>query len=180
MSAFDPQRTFTKGSILPLDARVKLAADATPHRPDMTLSSSAVPWRHRGKYMEKLYSGPLANVLAFSTIVELATGLALLAMPAFVVTLLLAPVTSAMIVPVARVAGIALIALGLACWPSSHRAGDAAFRALLTYNLLVAAYLAYLGAAQHLGGLLLWPAVGLHAVVAGLLLYFRKAKAPTQ
>lgn len=130
--------------------------------------------------MEKSYSGPLANVLAFSAVAELTTGLALMVMPAFVVTLLLAPVTSAMIVPVARVAGIALIALGLACWPSRHRAGDAAFRSLMTYNLLVAVYLAYLGAVEHLGGPLLGPVVGLHAVVAGLLLYFRKAKVPTQ
>jgi hypothetical protein len=130
--------------------------------------------------MDKDYFVTLANVLAFSAIAELATGLALLAMPDLVVSLLLAPVTSAMVVSVARVAGIALIALGLACWPSSHRTGDAAFRALLTYNLLVAAYLAYLGATQHLSGLLLWPVVGLHAIVVGLLLYFRNAKAPTQ
>ena len=129
--------------------------------------------------MEKAHSDPLVNVLAFSAIAELTTGLALLALPDVLVTLLLAPVTSAMVVQVARVAGIALIALGLACWPSSHRTGDAAFRALLTYNLLVAAYLAYLGVAQHLSGLLLWPVVGLHTVVAGLLLYFRNAKAPT-
>jgi hypothetical protein len=129
--------------------------------------------------MEKVYSGRLANVLAFSAIAELATGLALLAMPDIVVRLLLVPVTSATIAPVARVAGIALIALGLACWPNSQRVGDAAFRALLTYNMLVAAYLTYLGAAQQLGGALLWPAVGLHAVVAGLLLHFRK-RSPTQ
>jgi hypothetical protein len=130
--------------------------------------------------MEEVHSSSLANVLSFSAIAELATGFALAAMPALVVTLLLAPVTSEAIVPVARVAGIALIALGLACWPSRDRAGDAAFRSLLTYNLLVAAYLAYLGATEHLGGLLLWPVVGLHAVVAGLLLYFRNAKARTQ
>ena len=130
--------------------------------------------------MEKDDSGALANVFVFSAIAELATGLALLAMPDVVVALLLAPVTSAIVVPVARIAGIALIALGLACWPSSHRTGDAAFRALLTYNLLVAAYLAYLGVAQQLSGLLLWPVVGLHTVVAGLLLYFRNAKTPAQ
>lgn len=130
--------------------------------------------------MEKARSDPLANVLAFSAVAELATGLALIAMPEVVVTLLLAPVTSAMIVSVARVAGIALIALGLACWPDRHCAGNASFRALLTYNLLVAAYLAYLGAAQHPSGLLLWPVVGLHAAVAGLLLFLRRAKARPQ
>ena len=126
--------------------------------------------------MEQARSDTLARVLAFSAVAELATGLALIAMPALVITLILAPVTSEMIVPVARVAGIALIALGLACWPGRHRAGDAPFRALLTYNLLVAVYFAYLGVAQNPGGLLLWPVVGLHAAVAGLLLYARSAK----
>ena len=126
--------------------------------------------------MEQARSDTLARVLAFSAVAELATGLALIAMPALVITLILAPVTSEMIVPVARVAGIALVALGLACWPVSNRARDAAFRALLAYNMLVAAYFAYLGVAQHLGGLLLWPVVGLHAAIAGLLLYARSAK----
>jgi hypothetical protein len=40
---------------------------------------------------------------------------------------------------------------------------------MLVYNALIATYLAYLGTAGHLGGLLLWPAVALHAVVALLL-----------
>ena len=122
---------------------------------------------------------PLASIVAFSAIAELATGLALIAVPTVVVALLLAPETSAMIVPVARLTGFALVALGIACWPGRHGAGNAAFRALLTYNLLVAAYLAYLGAAQHLGGLLLWPVVGMHAAVTGLLLYFRSVESPT-
>ncbi len=37
------------------------------------------------------------------------------------------------------------------------------------YNALIALYLGYLGAFQHASGLLLWPAVLLHAVVAVLL-----------
>lgn len=130
--------------------------------------------------MDKVRTSPLAKVLAFSAITEIATGLALTILPGLVITLLLAPVTSATIIPVGRVAGIALIALGLACWPGRNRAGDAVFRALLTYNLLVAAYLAYLGTTEHLEGLLLWPAVALHAAVAGLLLYFRHAESQTQ
>lgn len=126
--------------------------------------------------MAEIHSSRLAFVLSFSAIAELATGLALAAMPALVVALLLAPVTSETVIPVARVAGIALIALGLACWPRRDLTEDAVCRSLLTYNLLVAVYLAYLGGVEHLGGSLLWPAVGLHALVAGLLLYFRNAK----
>jgi hypothetical protein len=65
-----------------------------------------------------------------------------------------------------------LLALGLACWPSRQRAesDSAAFRAMLTYNLLIALYLAYLATVAHLAGLLLWPTVALHAVVALLLI----------
>ena len=64
-----------------------------------------------------------------------------------------------------------MLALGLACWPSRQRAesGSPAFRAMLIYNVLIALYLAHLGTVGHLGGLLLWPGVALHAVVALLL-----------
>ncbi len=41
---------------------------------------------------------------------------------------------------------------------------------MLTYNALIALYLGYLGTVGHMQGLLLWPAVLLHAVVAVWLL----------
>ena len=74
--------------------------------------------------------------------------------------------------PLGRYFGIALLALGLACWPSGQRAGSdsPAFRAMLTYNALIALYLAALGTVGGLEGLLLWPVVALHAAVALLLL----------
>jgi len=49
--------------------------------------------------------------------------------------------------------------------------GAAGVRAMLIYNVLIAAYLGYLGTAGHPRGLFLWPAVGLHAVVALLLVW---------
>ena len=118
----------------------------------------------------------LAKVLAISAIAELSTGIALFLSPDFVVTNLLAPITSSLIIPIARVAGVALMALGLACWAGWNRVGNGAFRALLTYNLMVAAYLAFLGTAEHLDGILLWPAVALHALVGALLLFLWKAE----
>jgi len=121
-------------------------------------------------------SSPLAKVLIFSAIAEIATGIGLVVAPAFVVTNLLAPVTSPLVIPVARIAGIALIALGLACWTGWNRVGDGAFRALLTYNLLVAAYLALLGTAGQMRALLLWPAVALHAAVTAMVLLFWKTE----
>ena len=128
--------------------------------------------------MQNVGSNPLAKVVAFSALAEFVTGLALVISPAFVVTSLLAPVTSAPTIPVARVAGMALMALGIACWAGWNRVAEGAFRALLTYNLLVACYLAYLGTAGHLGGVLLWPAMILHTGVTVLLLFFRKAETP--
>jgi hypothetical protein len=68
-----------------------------------------------------------------------------------------------------------LLALGLACWPGPQHvaSGWAAFRGMLTYNVLVALYLTHLGAVGHLAGLLLWPAVALHAAVALSLIWTR-------
>jgi hypothetical protein len=67
-----------------------------------------------------------------------------------------------------RLAGITLIAFALGCWPtaapSSYPASS--FRALLIYNLVATLYLLYLGIGGNLVGILLWPAVALHAVLA--------------
>jgi len=65
---------------------------------------------------------------------------------------------------VARVAGIALIALGIACWPGTPWAG------MSTYSAAVTLYLAYLGVTGGSSGVLLWPAVVLHFVLTVLLL----------
>ena len=111
------------------------------------------------------------KILGFASVVEVGTGLVLLIDPAIVVTLLLGAEVSGVGTLLGRCFGIALLALGLACWPSRQRAesGAPAFRAMLIYNVLIALYLAYLGTVGHLGGLLLWPVVALHAVVALLL-----------
>ena len=65
-----------------------------------------------------------------------------------------------------RLTGIALLSLALACWPKPT-SGSAL--ALLIYNLLAAVYLSYLGVEGTAMGLLLWPAVILHALLLTLL-----------
>ena len=50
---------------------------------------------------------------------------------------------------------------------------------MLTYNALVALYLACLGTVAHMGGVLLWPAVALHAAVALLLVWTRRTGGST-
>ncbi len=105
----------------------------------------------------------MKSALAFAAISEAATGLALLIVPSLVGQLLLGEQLSGVAVPVARVAGMALIALGIACWPGRPLLG------MLTYSASVTLYLAYLGAAGALNGILLWPAVVLHATLTVLL-----------
>jgi Ca2+/Na+ antiporter len=120
--------------------------------------------------------GTLGKILAFAAVVEIGTGLVLMIDPAIVVAWLLGADVSGTGILLGRCFGIALLALGLACWPGQQRAesGSPACRAMLTYNALIALYLPYLGTVGHLGGLLLWPAVALHAVVALLLVWVRR------
>ena len=115
--------------------------------------------------------------MAFAAVVEVGTGLLLIKYPAMVVTLLLGVEASRAGPPLGRCFGIALLALGLACWPRRQptESGSPAFQAMLVYNALIALYLAYLGTVWHLGGWLLWPAVALHAAMALLLVWTWRA-----
>jgi len=106
----------------------------------------------------------MRSALLFAAVGEIATGLALLIMPSVVGRLLLGEELSGMAIPVARVAGIALVALGLACWPGPPQLG------MLSYGAAVTLYLAYLGVTGISTGILLWPAVVLHAVLTGFLI----------
>ena len=102
-------------------------------------------------------------VLIFAAIAEAITGLALLIAPSLVGQLLLGEQFVGVAIPVARVAGLALIALGIACWPGPPLVG------MLIYIASVTLYLAYLGFAEGLTGVLLWPAVALHAILTAFL-----------
>ena len=105
----------------------------------------------------------MKGVLIFAAAAEITTGVALLIVPSLVVQLLLGEDLIGIAIPIARVAGIALIGLGVACWPGPSRAG------MLIYSALVTLYLAYLGFMVGLSGVLLWPAVAVHAAVTALL-----------
>lgn len=102
----------------------------------------------------------MKTALLLAAVGETATGVALLIAPSLVGQLLLAAELAGVAVPLARVLGIALIALGVACWPGPPVLG------MLTYSVAVTLNLAYVGLAVDLHGVLLWPAVVLHAVLA--------------
>jgi hypothetical protein len=107
----------------------------------------------------------MKKVLNFAAVAEAATGMALLIVPSLVGQLLLGEYLTGIAVPVARVAGIALIGLGVACWPGPPLVG------MLTYSALVTLYLSCVGLAGSLTGILLWPAVVLHAILTALLTF---------
>jgi hypothetical protein len=100
--------------------------------------------------------------LALASIGEAATGLGLLVLPSLVGQLLLGSELQGSAVVVARVSGIALIGLAL-CGLSRPWMG------MLFYVAAAALYLAYLGLIGEATGVLLWPAVLLHVVLAALL-----------
>ena len=104
----------------------------------------------------------MKTALMFAAIGEVATGVALLIVPSLVVHLLLGQDLAGFAVPVARVAGIALVGLGISLWPGPPLLG------MLIYGSAVTLYLAYLGF-NGLSGLLLWPAVVLHALLSIIL-----------
>jgi hypothetical protein len=106
----------------------------------------------------------MKKVLTIAAVLEVATGVALLIVPPLVGRLLFSEELTGVVIPVARVLGIALLALGVSCWP-----GNTALCGMLTYSALATLYLAYLGVIGDWVGPLLWPAVVLHAILTVLL-----------
>lgn len=102
-------------------------------------------------------------VLAFTAVAEAATGLGLLVAPALIGQLLLGAELAGPAATVARVAGVALIALGIACWPGTPQLG------MTFYSAAMALYLGWAGLTGLASGILLWPAVALHFVLTALL-----------
>ena len=94
---------------------------------------------------------------------EAVTGAALLIVPSLVGLLLFGEKLTGVAIPAARVAGIALIALSIACWPGPPLVG------MLIYSAVVTLYLAYIGFAGGFTGILLWPSVVLHVILTALL-----------
>jgi hypothetical protein len=82
-------------------------------------------------------------VLLLAALAEGATGTALLAVPSIVLQLLFGVEVAGAGEVTGRIAGIALIGLGVACWPNGTT--RPAFRGMLTYSLLAMLFLVYVG-----------------------------------
>lgn len=105
-------------------------------------------------------SGPAIVLAALG---EVSMGAALVVVPSLVGRLLFGVELAGIAEVVARVTGIALVGLGVACWPGPPRLG------MLVYSGAVTLYLAFCGLAGRPTGVLLWPAVALHAVLTWIL-----------
>lgn len=98
---------------------------------------------------------------------EAAMGVVVLAYPPIVSSLLFAGEISGAGITMSRIAGIALIALGVACWPGNSAVQQ--LYGMLTYGTLAMLYLIYIGVCEEAVGVFLWPAIVAHAILAVLL-----------
>ena len=114
----------------------------------------------------------MKRLLKVTTLLEAPTGLALIVAPAFVVRLLLRAEISGAAFPLGRVAGVALLALSVACWLASYDEQSCAARgvvsAMVIYNLGVVLVLGAAGIQSPPVGILLWPVIILHAAMGAL------------
>jgi hypothetical protein len=119
--------------------------------------------------------------LRIASIAEAVTGALLIAVPTVVTRWLFGAEVTGVGEPTARVAGVSLLALGIACWPvpswelGGDRGGSGgpvatpAAIGMFAYNLLTTVYLVVLGIRGEWVGPLLWPAAALHAALTVLL-----------
>jgi hypothetical protein len=112
-----------------------------------------------------------APFLLVTAVVEVAAGIVLLVVPDVLLRFLLGMAQlPADVLLVARWVGVALLAIGVASGMARNDRGGAAMRgvlvAVLVYNVGAVALFVYAAVELRMPGLLLWPAVALHAVLA--------------
>lgn len=110
--------------------------------------------------------------LMVTAVSEGITGLLLLIIPEVLLKLLLGErATTPETIFYARCLGVVLVIFSAGCWLIRNQHGSARQNwfavAALIYDLAAALLLAYLGLAHDMVGILLWPAVVLHTILAG-------------
>ena len=108
-------------------------------------------------------------VLLISAAFELATGIALVAAPNLVASILLSPGLTPSGEALIRLGGFGFLAFAMACWPQGEGEHQGHIKTLFLYNLVAAVYLGYLRIAGEFAGLLLLLACIFHALLALLL-----------
>lgn len=106
------------------------------------------------------------SLLVIAALLECPAGLALIVMPAYAISLLLGIEPQDDGIVIGRIAGVALLALGVACWWARLDAGGAALTGTLSaitlYNAGAGLILTWLVATGKTGGLILLLAAVVH------------------
>jgi hypothetical protein len=111
------------------------------------------------------------SVVAAASSLVIVVGATLLTVPDYPCQLLFAAMPEGLGIVLARVGGVGLFALGVACLPSKATGSNRrAVIGLFVFNFAVAILLAWVGIATTFSGVLLWPTIVLHATIAAALL----------
>jgi hypothetical protein len=107
-------------------------------------------------------------LLTVTAVFEALTGIGLIVFPSMIISLLIGTLPDGAVVStLAMIAGAALLSLAIACWlPRNNAAATGIVKAMLFYNLAVAALLLYALIGYKLSGAGLWPVVLLHGGLA--------------
>jgi hypothetical protein len=162
------RRTRKTTYTFPRDA---LATAGGSNQPVSAWTAACGRQRAISKGMARMRAMNRKSLLVLTAVVEGATGLCLLVLPALPFALLLGWQQAELDANfIGRIAGASLLALGIASWMARNDAWTPAQRGLLTgilvYNAATAILLACAGAVLKMSGVLLWPAVALHAILA--------------
>jgi hypothetical protein len=108
----------------------------------------------------------MRRALIVSAIEAGVTGLFLMISPMLFATLVLGSNVSDVGQALGHLGGLVLLSFAIATWPTSEDSSSTtALRGMLFYNLVATGYLAHLGIAGKLVGILLWPAVFVHLIL---------------
>jgi hypothetical protein len=111
----------------------------------------------------------MKTLLIITALLEGSAGFALATSPSLLISLLIgSPLDTRSGSVVGRLAGVALLTLGLVCWLARNQSTVAAgpVAAMLFYNVAVATLLAYARLGLGLSGIGLWPTLSLHVILA--------------
>jgi hypothetical protein len=113
----------------------------------------------------------IRNLMIVESLVEGSTGIFLIIFPAVLTTILFgSPVENPVSITVARVGGVALVALAVACWlgrnDKASLAVNGLVNALMLYNTAIAVLLLYAGFGLGLSNIVLWSVTMVHVLMS--------------
>ena len=106
------------------------------------------------------------SVVTAAAWLEIIVGASFVAVPGFPCVLLFATKPEGIGVPLARFAGLGLLALGIACLPSTATGSRRGVVGLFVFNVGVAILFVWVAVVTTFHGFLLWPVAILHAAIA--------------